>query len=184
MRTTFEAVTHALLTTKLTSKSGKSLGNALDLVDVVEEVSGEFPGKRGDQQFRIYAVMKPDAVAKLEDSKEFFRDKDNRRYHKGFPLCFRMPNVPSIQFSLTRDGKRAGIDVDYRSPRFPNALVNGHLRAANSDVRAGSNGDRHNSRWSGLSEWWKMLFGFEFGASPRRGIRIAIGHRHSDFAPD
>lgn len=184
MRTTFEAVTHALLTTKLTSKSGKSLGNALDLVDVVEEVSGEFPGKRGDQQFRIYAVMKPDAVAKLEDSKEFFRDKDNRRYHKGFPLCFRMPNVPSIQFSLTRDGKRADIDVDYRSPRFPNALVNGHLRAANSDVRAGSNGDRHNSRWSGLSEWWKMLFGFEFGASPRRGIRIAIGHRHSDFAPD
>ncbi|HST12303.1 MAG TPA: hypothetical protein VLL05_18155, partial [Terriglobales bacterium] len=165
VRTTFEAISHALLTTKLTSKSGEPLGNAFDLVDVVEEVSGEFPGKRGDQQFRIYAVMKPDAVAKLQESKEFLRDKDNRRYHKGFPVCFRLPNVPSIQFSLTRDGKRADIDVDYRSPRFPNALVNGHLRAANSDVRAGNNGDQHNQRWNGLSLWWKTLFGFDFSAN-------------------
>src|SRR5262249_54080182 len=31
-RTTFEAVTHALMTTQLTDKSGKSLGSALDLV--------------------------------------------------------------------------------------------------------------------------------------------------------
>ena len=73
---------------------------------------------------------------------------------------------PSIQVSLTRDGKRADIDVDYRSPKFPNALVNGHLRAANSDVRAGNNGGRHNQRWSGLSEWWKMLFGFDLGSQP------------------
>jgi hypothetical protein len=164
VRSTFEAVTQALATTKLTSKSGRSSGNALELVDVVEDVAGEFPGKRGDQQFRIYAVMKPDTIQRLQDSNEFFRDNDNSRYHKGFPVCFRMPNVPSIQISLTRDGRRADIDVDYRSPKFPQALVNGHLRAANSDVRVGNNGDRHNQRWNGLSLWWKTLFGFDFSA--------------------
>lgn len=165
VRSTFEAVTQALATTKLTSKSGKPSGDALELVDVVEDVAGEFPGKRGDQQFRIYAVMKPDTIERLQDSEEFFRDNDNRRYHKGFPVCFRMPNVPSIQVSLTRDGRRADIDVDYRSPKFPQALVNGHLRAANSDVRVGNNGDRHNQRWNGLSLWWKALFGFDFSAN-------------------
>jgi hypothetical protein len=94
VRSTFEAVTQALLTTKLTSKSGKPLGNALELVDVIEDVAGEFPGRRGDQQFRIYAVMKPDAITKLEDSDDFFRDKDNRRYHNGFPVCFRLTGIP------------------------------------------------------------------------------------------
>jgi hypothetical protein len=165
VRSTFEAVTQALATTKLTSKSGKPSGNTLELVDVVEDVAGEFPGKRGDQQFRIYAVMKPDTIERLQDSNEFFRDNDNSRYHKGFPVCFRMPNVPSIQISLTRDGRRADIDVDYRSPKFPQALVNGHLRASNSDVRIGNNGDRHNQRWNGLSLWWKTLFGFDFSAN-------------------
>src|SRR5690349_8576962 len=37
-RTTFEAVTHALMTTKLTDKSGKSLGNALGLVESIEAI--------------------------------------------------------------------------------------------------------------------------------------------------
>jgi hypothetical protein len=147
----------------LTSESGEPLGNALELVDVVEDVAGEVSGARGDQQFRIYAVMKPGVIEKLQDANEFFRDKNNSRYHKGFPVCFRMPDIPSIQVSLTRDGKRADIDVDYRSPKFPHALVNGHLRASNSDVRAGNNGERHNRRWSGLSEWWKMLFGLDLG---------------------
>lgn len=163
VRSTFEAVTQALLNTKLTSKSGEPLGNALGLVDVVEDVAGEVRRARGDQQFRIYAVMKPGVIEKLQDANEFFRDKNNSRYHKGFPVCFRMPDTPSIQVSLTRDGKRADIDVDYRSPKFPQALVNGHLRASNSDVRAGNNGERHNQRWSGLSEWWKMLFGLDLG---------------------
>jgi hypothetical protein len=162
-RSTFEAVTQALLNTKLTSESGEPLGNALELVDVVEDVAGEVSGARGDQQFRIYAVMKPGVIEKLQDANEFFRDKNNSRYHKGFPVCFRMPDISSIQVSLTRDGKRADIDVDYRSPKFPQALVNGHLRASNSDVRAGNNGERHNRRWSGLSEWWKMLFGLDLG---------------------
>jgi hypothetical protein len=146
---------------------------------VIEDVAGEVRGARGDQQFRIYAVMKPGAIEKLQDSTEFFRDKDNRYYHKGFPVCFRMSGLPSIQVSLTRDGKRADIDVDYRSPKFPNALVNGHLRADNSDVRAGNNGVRHNRRWNGLSEWWKLLFGFNFGSAATE----EVGHSPFGIPP-
>ena len=77
----------------------------------------------------------------LERSREFFRGDDNVRYRRGYPLSFRQGEgeVPSIQFSITRDRTRADIDVDYRAATFPAALVNGHLTAANSDVRAGDN---------------------------------------------
>jgi hypothetical protein len=51
------------------------------------------------------------------------------------------------------------IDVDYRSSGFPKGLVNGHLSAANSDVRAGNNLDLHDGRWSGLNGWWRNVFG-------------------------
>jgi hypothetical protein len=51
------------------------------------------------------------------------------------------------------------IDVDYRAGGFPKGLVSGHLTAANSDVRAGNNLDRHDSRWSGLNGWWREVFG-------------------------
>lgn len=50
-----------------------------------------------------------------------------------------------------------------RSSRFPAALVNGHLTAANSDVRAG-NYERHNNRWSGLVNWWDGFLGVLFAA--------------------
>src|SRR5215831_3582549 len=46
-RTTFEAVTHALKTTQLTDKSGKSLGSALDLVESIEAINGKVPHARG-----------------------------------------------------------------------------------------------------------------------------------------
>jgi len=43
IRTTFEAVTHALQTTSLTDKPGKSLGNALGLVQAIETINGKVP---------------------------------------------------------------------------------------------------------------------------------------------
>ena len=93
-------------------------------------------------------------------SQEFFHDKDNTVYHGGFPICYRLKNgPPSIQFSISRDHKLSDIDVDYRSSGFPKGLVNGHLSAANSDVRAGNNLDRHDGRWSGLNGWWRNVFG-------------------------
>ncbi len=159
-RTTFEAVTHALLTTKLTDKQGQSLGNALDLVEAIEAVNGKVPRARGDLQFRVYVMLKPNAVQTLKDSSEFFRDRDNTVYHHGYPLNYRQDGgAPSIQYSIAKDGRHADIDVDYRSSGIPVALFNGHLTASNSDVRAGNNTQRHVQRWNGLTDWWRNLFG-------------------------
>ena len=158
-RTTYEAVTHALMTTNLTDKSGKPMGTALDLVESIETINGKVARARGDLQFRMYVVLKPDALQTLKDSSEFFRDRDNTIYHRGYPLNYRQDGVPSIQISMAKDGRHADIDVDYRSSRFPAGLFNGHLTAANSDVRAGNNTQIHLQRWQGLTDWWRTIFG-------------------------
>jgi hypothetical protein len=44
VRTTFDAVTHALLDAKMTEVTLKSLGRAIDLVDAVDEIMGEEAG--------------------------------------------------------------------------------------------------------------------------------------------
>ena len=160
-RTTFEAVTHALQTTALTDKSGKPMGTAFDLVEAIEAISGKVTRARGDLQFRMYVVLKPDARQKLKESSEFFRDRDNTVYHRGYPLNYRQDGTPSIQFSMAKDGRHADIDVDYRSSGFPAGLFNGHLTAANSDVRAGNNTQVHLQRWQGLADWWHSLFGMQ-----------------------
>ncbi len=160
VRTTFDAVTHALLNAQMTDAQGKSLGSGIDLVEAVDEVMGEQSGVGGDRQFRLYVYLKPNAVDILSRSQEFSRDRDNSVYHKGFPICFRLKNgPPSIQFSISRDQKFSDIDVDYRASGFPKGLVNGHLSSSNSDVRAGNNLDRHDGRWSGLNGWWRNVFG-------------------------
>jgi hypothetical protein len=157
-RTTFEAVTHALSLSPMTSGSGKPFGTALDLIELVERVAGNVPGARGDSQYRIYVYLKPGAVDKLYNSKEFKRDRDNTVFHIGYPINFRQQGgVPSIQFSVARTGRRADIDVDYRPSGGIKALTSGHLTAANSDVRAGNNHTRHVARWQGFAEWWHNL---------------------------
>jgi hypothetical protein len=176
-RSTFEAVTNALATTPLTSAKGEPLGSALDLVDHVETVKGRIPSARGDSQFRMYVTMKPGALATLIKCREFSRGSDNTVFHHGYPLNWRQGGgMPSIQISMAGDGKRADIDVDYRSSGFPSGLFNGHLTAANSDVRAGNNYTRHVKRWNGLANWWRNLFGLPvefdggFLAEPEHGI--------------
>ena len=67
-RTTFEAVTHALMTTQLTSKSGEPMGDALDLVQSIETINGKIPKARGDLQFRVYVILRPDALQTLRNS--------------------------------------------------------------------------------------------------------------------
>ncbi len=88
-RTTFEAVTQALFKSSLTDKSGNSLGEALDLVQAIETVSGKVPKARGDLQFRIYVLLTPTALDTLKQSQEFYRDVDNTVFHKGYPLNYR-----------------------------------------------------------------------------------------------
>ena len=150
-KTTFDAVTHALLATTLTDDSGASLGDALTLVDQVEAVRGEVAGAPGDRQFRIYVQLVADAVDRLERSQQFQRGTDNTVYHKGYPINYRVQgNVPSIQISIALDKRHADIDVDYRESKFPAGLFSGHLTTANSDVHAGTNFDLHNARWTGF----------------------------------
>ena len=175
IRTTFDAVTHALLNAQMTDSQGKSLGRAIDLVDAVDQVMGEESGAGGDMQFRLYVYLKPTAVDVLSHSQEFLHDKDNAVYHKGFPICYRLKDgPPSIQFSISRDHKLSDVDVDYRSSGFPKALVNGHLTAANSDVRAGNNLASHDGRWTGLNGWWRDVFGqLGRGGAPPKEIATA-----------
>jgi hypothetical protein len=89
VRTTFEAVTHALMTSKLTDKQGRSLGTALDVISYIETVHGKIPEASGDLQFRIYVALKPTALQTLENSREFKRGGDNTVYHKGYPINYR-----------------------------------------------------------------------------------------------
>ena len=159
-RTTYDAVTHALLHSRLTDQQGASLGRAFDLVATLERVAGQYYGRGGDQQFRLYVTLKPGALDTLERAVEFFRGPDNSVYHVGYPYDFRQTGrVPNMQFSVSEDGAKADIDVDYRSSRMPSALFNGHLSAANSDVRAGDNVVRHSNRWAGMTAWWRSIFG-------------------------
>ncbi len=159
-RTTYYAVTHALINSELTDESGASLGRAFDRVESVERVAGQYYGRGGDEQFRLYVRIKPDTRETLDRSQQFHFGHENTVYHAGYPYSYRQAGKePTMQFSVSEDGTRADIDVDYRSSKSPQALFNGHLTSSNSDVRAGDNVDRHNGRWSGLVAWWQDFFG-------------------------
>jgi len=122
---------------------------------------------KGGRQFRIYVQLVPNTMSLLARSKEFKRARDNTVYHKGYPVCFRSAGgAPSIQVSMTRNGILGDIDVDYRSATFPAFLINGHLSASNSVVRAGNNYQRHNQQWAGLTNWWRTLLGLPVSEEP------------------
>ena len=159
-RTTFTGVTNALENTDLTDEQGNSLGTALDRVVRVERIAGQYYGRGGDEQFRVYFEIHPDTQDILEKSQEFFRDKDNTVYHAGYPMSYRqVGKPPTMQFSLSEDITNADVDVDYRSSKMPKSMWNGHITSANSDVRADQNYKLHTGRWSGLAAWWQGLFG-------------------------
>ena len=61
IRTTYDAVTHALMTTKLT-RNGEPVGTAIDLVAQLDTVNGKIHGVGGDRQFRMYVVLKANAL--------------------------------------------------------------------------------------------------------------------------
>ena len=159
-KTTFEAVTHALMTTALADEKGGALGDALALVAEVDAIRGEVDGAPSDRQFRMYVRLIDGAVDRLERSVQFRRGVDNAIYHKGYPINYRAQGgIPSIQISIAPDKQHADVDVDYRASFFPVSLFNGHLTASNSDVRAGGNFDRHLNKWSGFQNWWRGFFG-------------------------
>ena len=172
-KTTFDAVTHALMTTPLTDASGQTFGDGLALIERIDSVRGEAPGTPSDRQFRMYARLTANAREMLERSRGFKRGMDNSVYHKGYPLSYRQQGTPSIQVSIALDGRQADIDVDYRSSAFPVNLFNGHLSASNSDVRAGDNAERHAAQWSGFQNWWRSFFGAGLSRAPDTPDTIA-----------
>ena len=111
VRTTFEAVTHALLHTPLTDADGKPLGTALSLVRMVESVHGEVPQTRGDEQFRVYVRLQDDALKRLYECTQFRRTADNGIYHIGYPINFRQQgSAPSIRSNAADCGKASGVE--------------------------------------------------------------------------
>jgi hypothetical protein len=159
-QTTFYGVTHALGNTSMTDQGDVKLGTALDRVESIERIAGQYAGRGGDQQFRLYVNLKPDTREILDSSREFFRDHENTVYHVGYPHSYRqIGKEPNLQMSLAEDGLRGDIDVDYRSSRSPQGLFNGHLTSANSDIRVGENTNLHRNRWGGFIAWWQETFG-------------------------
>ncbi len=147
-----------MMNSRLTDAQGASLGTALDRVASIERIAGQYAGRGGDEQFRLYVNMKPDTRDVLEKSQEFFRDHENTVYHVGYPHSYRqVGREPNMQVSLSEDGLRADIDVDYRASKTPQSMFNGHLTAGNSDIRVGENSTRHGVRWSGLITWWQTF---------------------------
>ena len=170
-QTTFDGVTHALMSSLLTDGPGnRSAGRSTSWL--VSTLAGEQAGRSGDQQFRVYVTLRPDARDILERSREFVRSEENAVYHAGYPHSYRLGSgVPSVQFSLAEDGLGADIDVDYRASKAPQSLFNGHLTSSNSDVRAGDNAQRHTRRWTGFNNWWSEVFGgVRFGDGDEKGI--------------
>src|SRR5688572_5655289 len=130
-KTTFEAVTHALLRIRLSDSADVTIGDALSLVERVDSVRGEVTGAASDQQFRMYVRLTAGALDALARSQQFKRGADNSVYHKGYPTNYRAQGgVPSVQISIAPDGRRADIDVDYRGSSFPVSLLNGHLTSS------------------------------------------------------
>ena len=60
-QTTFDAVTHAALHSKLTAADGTSLGVVFDLIKSLDRIAGQYNGRQGDEQFRLYVVLQPNA---------------------------------------------------------------------------------------------------------------------------
>ena len=77
-KTTFDAVTHALLTTPLTDASGQTFGDGLSLIERVDTVKGEVSGTSSDRQFRIYVRLTANAREMLNRSREFRRGVDQK----------------------------------------------------------------------------------------------------------
>jgi len=103
------------MNTQLTDMQGASLGTALDRIEGIERIAGQYAGRGGDEQFRLYVHLKPDTREVLEKSKEFFQGPREHGLPRGLvriPTGRRARNRTS-RCRWLRTGSRADIDVDY-----------------------------------------------------------------------
>ncbi len=103
-RTTFEAVTHALMTTNLTDESGKSMGNALDLVQSIETINGKIPKARG--RLAVPRLRHPEAGCAW-NPQEVERILPRPRQHR----------LPSRLSGELAAGRRRTVDPDFHGTR-------------------------------------------------------------------
>ena len=152
---TFISITYALEHTTLSDRKKRPEGRLSDFVEVVFDLLGEnakHPDDQGDNQYRIFARLKPNASLALRNSREFGEPGANIFGHKGWPVSYRQQGgMPSIQISTDKSGTNADIDIDYRSKNpFKGE---GHLHPTNSDVRSKRGGIcnyfRFVKRWPG-----------------------------------
>ena len=126
-KTTFEAVTHALMTTSLTDPSGTSLGDALALVEQVESVRGEVAGAAGDRQLRIYVSSRRAPSRRFRGRSSPAR-RGQHGLSQGFPIDFRGSGRRALRFRCRRARPpRRRHQCHFRASGFPVALFNGHL---------------------------------------------------------
>jgi hypothetical protein len=164
-RATFVGITHAMLNTQLVdSRDGKELGNALQLVEELLDISGENDALPSNKQFQLIVRLTPDAAQKLERAAHFEKG-ENHIFHKEYPISFRQfrriglrGKEAGLHICVTRDGRFAQIHIDYRFGLL-------HLGPSNSDVRADGNHERHVDRWP--------VFGF---AMKRVQVRRVVLH--------
>ncbi|MFY9225086.1 MAG: hypothetical protein WAQ98_20600 [Blastocatellia bacterium] len=148
-KSTFESVTNALENTTIIGKNG-SKTNGLDTIESVDVILGEKPGsKDGKEQFRLLVTLKDGSIKTIKEAKNF--KKQLTGHGEEYPDSYQLKGgEPSLQFSTSKDEKKADIDVDYESKNvFVNA-VNGfkHLRPSNSDVRHDNHFEKHNKRFA------------------------------------
>lgn len=163
-RATFVGVTHALLSTQFTdSHDGADLGDALRLIEEVQDIQGENNAVPSDHQFQLIVRLVPNAYQTLERAAGFDKG-ENHIFHKDYPLSFRQVRriglhgqEAGLHFCVTRDGHFAQIHIDYRFGLL-------HLQPSNSDVRANGNHQRHVDRWAH----------FRFVVKHVRVVRVAL----------
>ncbi len=153
-QSTYDSIIHALKNTMLVDRNGKKLGSVLSLIRSIAEIRGEDSRLGSDQQFRLIVNLREGALDTLNKAAGFDKGR-NVLFHKGFPISFRQHRESGVkgreaglQISVSRDGARGDIDIDYR-------FGFQHFGAANSDVRAKGNTQKLIDRWPGLRPWWK-----------------------------
>ncbi|KAF0248219.1 MAG: Uncharacterized protein FD167_2377 [bacterium] len=146
-KSTFESITNALENTTIIGKDGTKT-NALDTIERVDVILGENKGKDGTQQFRLLVSLKDGAGSNIRTAKNFGNVPGHgEEFKHGRQLS---GGEPSIQISVSPDGKKADIDVDYESKNAVVNVFNGfkHLKASNSDVRHADHFEKHNKRFA------------------------------------
>jgi RHS repeat-associated protein len=147
-RGTFEANANALENTTIIGKDGTKM-NGLDIIKSINFIRGETPASKDNpQRFRLLVELQDGASDFIKTATNF--KAVNASKHKGFPVSRQLKGgEPSIQISMTNDGKSADIDVDYESKSIVTNIFNGckHCGPENSDVRHSDHFEKHNGRF-------------------------------------